>query len=243
MARAARSIAVEQSPLVGFGRVAALELPDCRPRLIDLDPAAAQSLPRRGGCSHWQTSCSPQAPARSRLSQRPAFCRSACPPLIGRIASSTQAAARLAIPTGPFQLRITQAGSFDALEVCAGRSRAARAGAGRNRGPCDRPQFQRRAESARPLPRNQGRDRAAGHRSLRRRHRGGRGREPIQGRRRSVRRRAVCVCIARPHGRVCARSKAEVDRPRCGLHDSDYVPHRLLRSWFGSPRCNRASGC
>ena len=30
-------IAVEQSPLVGFGRVAAMELPDLRPRLVDLD--------------------------------------------------------------------------------------------------------------------------------------------------------------------------------------------------------------
>ena len=31
-------IALEQSPLVGLGRVAALELPDLRPRLLDLDP-------------------------------------------------------------------------------------------------------------------------------------------------------------------------------------------------------------
>ena len=33
-------ISVQQSPLLGLGRVAAMELPDLRPRLVDLDPAA-----------------------------------------------------------------------------------------------------------------------------------------------------------------------------------------------------------
>ena len=32
-------IAVQQSPLIGLGRVAALELPDLRPRMLDLDAA------------------------------------------------------------------------------------------------------------------------------------------------------------------------------------------------------------
>ncbi len=35
----ANNIAIEQSPLLGLGRVAAIELPDLKPTLVDLDPA------------------------------------------------------------------------------------------------------------------------------------------------------------------------------------------------------------
>ena len=42
--QSAGRIAVEQSPMIGFGRVAALELPDFRPRLFDLDAAHRQPV-------------------------------------------------------------------------------------------------------------------------------------------------------------------------------------------------------
>ena len=45
---ASSPVAVEQSPLLGMGRVAAMELPDLRPRLVDLDPASVRAADERG---------------------------------------------------------------------------------------------------------------------------------------------------------------------------------------------------
>ena len=128
-------------------------------------------------------------------------------------------------------------------EVCVRRARAARAGPGRNRSSCDRPQLQRRAQGARFVSRHQGRDRAAGHRGVGHGDGRRRRRRSIQGGRRSVRRRAVCVCVACPHGRIRARAQAEVDRPRRGVHDSDHVPHRLLRPGAAGPIAAGRAAC
>ena len=71
----------------------------------------------------------------------------------------------------------------------------------------------------------------------------GEGVDAVPGGRRSVWRRAVCVRVARPHGRVRARAQADVDRPRRGVHDPDHVPHGVLRPGAAGPDCSRASGC
>ena len=47
-------IAVQQSPLLGLGRVAALELPDLRPRLLDLDPTVTLQQMDDVGSGHLQ---------------------------------------------------------------------------------------------------------------------------------------------------------------------------------------------
>ena len=107
-------IAVEQAPLLGLGRVAAMELPDLKPRLVDLDPQniaqgvgeAASQLARELTAVSKESEIAYRGGRRfvARLVRDPAI-----------IASSTEAAA-LTIPAGrPFQLRITQSGSFDAL--------------------------------------------------------------------------------------------------------------------------------
>lgn len=110
------TIAVQQSPLVGFGRVAALELPDFRPRLVDLDSADAKASPYLAAATlagELQTQ-NADGEVSYRNGKR----------YVARLARSSavnsdrvqQGPAQLAVPRGPFQLRITQAGSFDALQ-------------------------------------------------------------------------------------------------------------------------------
>ncbi len=108
-------IAVAQSPLLGLGRVAAMELPDLKPRLVDLDPA---SMPQHAGETasallnellgdSKETEVAYRAGRRyvARLTRDPAI-----------LADDRNANASLTVPTGrPYQLRITQPGSFDAL--------------------------------------------------------------------------------------------------------------------------------
>lgn len=109
-------IAVEQSPLVGFSRVAALELPDLRPRLVDLDAAevARDASASVNSLAAELRNTNNDGEVAYRGGKR----------FVARLTRSSQAdgttpqqaAAKLAIPRGPFQLRITQAGSFDALK-------------------------------------------------------------------------------------------------------------------------------
>jgi NADPH:quinone reductase-like Zn-dependent oxidoreductase/thioesterase domain-containing protein/NAD(P)-dependent dehydrogenase (short-subunit alcohol dehydrogenase family)/acyl carrier protein len=110
-------IAVQQSPLIGFGRVAALELPDLTPRLLDLDPNtiiskqtsdAAMVLAQELSAAVHEGEVAYRKGKRlvARLKRSPSIAAE----------TTTNIAAELAIPRGPFQLRITQAGSLDALK-------------------------------------------------------------------------------------------------------------------------------
>ncbi len=108
-------IAIEQSPMIGFGRVAALELPDLQPRLVDLDiaqfeqqfdelvaslQAEVQNLGDDGEVAYRQGKRYAARLVHSDLA----------------ITTSTERnTAKLTLPRAPFQLRITQPGSFDAL--------------------------------------------------------------------------------------------------------------------------------
>ncbi|MEX0586143.1 MAG: acyltransferase domain-containing protein, partial [Pirellulales bacterium] len=115
---ASSPVAVEQSPLLGMGRVAALELPDLKSRLVDLDPtsvlqhaaAAADTLSQEifGGNSESQIAFRDGKRLVARLTHDPS--------LVAEAAAETSGT--LTVPAGkPFQLRITQAGSFDALRM------------------------------------------------------------------------------------------------------------------------------
>lgn len=109
-------IAVEQSPLVGLGRVAALELPDLRPRLLDLDPnsiskqtsdaAAVVAEELKAAAHEGEVAYRDGKRFVARLERSPSVAAQA----------ATSASAALTIPRGAFQLRITQAGSLDALK-------------------------------------------------------------------------------------------------------------------------------
>ena len=109
-------IAVEQSPLVGFGRVAAIEMPDFKPRLIDLDAivTATQTDAAVVALAAEIQNPNTDGEVAYRHSQR----------YVARLIRSTsidsgesqKASSQMSLPRGPFQLRITQAGSFDALK-------------------------------------------------------------------------------------------------------------------------------
>ena len=74
----AAPIAVEQSPMIGFGRVAALELPDFRPRLVDLDVTQCRSATGRSGRGAGGRNSESKRRRRGRLSRRQALCGPAC---------------------------------------------------------------------------------------------------------------------------------------------------------------------
>ncbi|MEX2092276.1 MAG: SDR family NAD(P)-dependent oxidoreductase, partial [Pirellulales bacterium] len=108
-------IAVEQSPLLGLGRVARMELPDLKPCRVDLDPtsvlehagAAADDLLKEVLANTKESEVAYRAGQRyvARLVRDP-----------GIVAASPDKAASFTVPADrPFQLRITQSGSFDAL--------------------------------------------------------------------------------------------------------------------------------
>ncbi|MEX0612365.1 MAG: SDR family NAD(P)-dependent oxidoreductase, partial [Pirellulales bacterium] len=118
--------AIAQSPLLGFGRVAALELPDFQPRLVDLDPdrLAQRTRDVASALSVELAAAGPrllaQPSARSvegEIAYRGGkryVARLLHEPSLLAEAGSVDAAA-LSVPDGPFQLRITQAGSLDGL--------------------------------------------------------------------------------------------------------------------------------
>ena len=105
------SLAIEQAPLLGLARVAALEHPDLQPRLVDLDPAAAATAAAGDLCGEL-ISASSDGEIAYRGGERYAarLVRDAS------VLADAPAGDELSIPAGkPFQLRITKAGSFDAL--------------------------------------------------------------------------------------------------------------------------------
>jgi acyl transferase domain-containing protein/thioesterase domain-containing protein/NAD(P)-dependent dehydrogenase (short-subunit alcohol dehydrogenase family)/acyl carrier protein len=110
------AVTVEQSPLVGFGRVAALELPDFRPHLVDLDAINSGSLQDEAAVS--------LAAELQNKSVEGEVAYRAGKRFVARLVRSSASdsehakseSAHLSIPRGPFQLRVTQSGSFDALQ-------------------------------------------------------------------------------------------------------------------------------
>jgi acyl transferase domain-containing protein/thioesterase domain-containing protein/NADP-dependent 3-hydroxy acid dehydrogenase YdfG/acyl carrier protein len=108
-------VAAGQSPLSGFGRVAAMELPDLRPRLIDLEASdgtrwatdAASALAAELSAPGSESEIAYRSGRRyvARLVRAPSALQERWSP----------DSATLAIPSGPCQLRIAQAGSLDAL--------------------------------------------------------------------------------------------------------------------------------
>lgn len=105
-------VSVEQSPLIGLGRVAALELPDFSPKLVDLDPANLSSVDLANELLATSKNSENQVAywAAKRYVARLVRDES-----ISRAKAEGESTA-LAIPRGKaYQLRITQPGSFDAL--------------------------------------------------------------------------------------------------------------------------------
>ncbi len=108
-------VAVRQAPLVGLGRVAALEQPDYRTRLVDLDPASVVHHAGEAAVALADELTADRADGEVayRGGQR----------YVARLvhdAALVEAQAAgggtMTIPVGrPFQLRITEPGSFDAL--------------------------------------------------------------------------------------------------------------------------------
>jgi acyl transferase domain-containing protein/thioesterase domain-containing protein/acyl carrier protein len=106
-------IAVAQSPLLGFGRVAALEHPELQSRLVDLDQTGDAQATAMSLADELVTDAN-DGEVAYRGGQRFVARLARESSLIDETAVPSTAA--LAIPHGkPFQLRITQAGSFDAL--------------------------------------------------------------------------------------------------------------------------------
>jgi acyl transferase domain-containing protein/thioesterase domain-containing protein/acyl carrier protein len=111
----ATTIAVEQSPLLGLGRVAAMELPDLRPRLVDLDPASMLQHAGDAGSALLNELLAPsdEAEVAYRAGQRYVARLTRAPALL---VGAQDDSSSLTVPTDrPFQLRISQTGSFDAL--------------------------------------------------------------------------------------------------------------------------------
>ncbi len=108
-------IAVEQSPMIGFTRVAAIELPDLRPTLIDLEQHDGTHLDDSAALLSEQI-LNPINEGEIAFRDGKRF----VPRLIHRKLSDTTSdestSSQLTIPRGAFQLRITQSGSFDALK-------------------------------------------------------------------------------------------------------------------------------
>jgi len=108
-------IAVAQAPLVGLARVSAIEVPDLQPLLVDLDPVAVKS-----DTNDATTLLSAELLAASDESQvayrdgKRYVARLIHDPSLAK-ATSTNDADTFTVPQGPFQLRITQTGSFDGL--------------------------------------------------------------------------------------------------------------------------------
>ncbi len=109
-------IAVEQSPILGFGRVAAMELADFKPRLVDLDPTSGPEQVDKAAAEivNELLSDTKETEVAYRAGQR-YVSRLARDASLATTAAEAKATS-LSVPAGrPFQLRITQSGSFDAL--------------------------------------------------------------------------------------------------------------------------------
>ncbi|MEQ8790735.1 MAG: amino acid adenylation domain-containing protein [Pirellulaceae bacterium] len=109
-------VAVEQTPLWGLGRVAALEHPELRTRLIDLDPAQPTGSQVAGNVDRLIAELAAEADEDQvayRDGQR----------LVARLAATPDAIARddnagMNVPDeGPFRIRLGKPGSIDSLRV------------------------------------------------------------------------------------------------------------------------------
>jgi acyl transferase domain-containing protein/thioesterase domain-containing protein/acyl carrier protein len=108
-------VAVEQSPLIGFARVAAMELPDLRPRMIDLD-AQTELGKGIGELLADELRASDNEGEVAYRGARRFVSRLVRDPTIADSQADGASGQSLAVPAGrPFQLRIQQAGSFDGL--------------------------------------------------------------------------------------------------------------------------------
>jgi acyl transferase domain-containing protein/thioesterase domain-containing protein/acyl carrier protein len=111
-------ISVQQSALLGFGRVAAMELPDLRPRLVDLDAGQlSRNVDAAVSALVDELSAANDGEVAYRQGKRFVARLERNPSLIAEAGKDEGAA--LTIPSGKFQLRITQPGSFDALRFAA----------------------------------------------------------------------------------------------------------------------------
>jgi acyl transferase domain-containing protein/thioesterase domain-containing protein/nucleoside-diphosphate-sugar epimerase len=110
-------VAVEQSPLLGFGRVAAMELPEWRPRIIDLDlvDGASEAEDAAARLAAEFTAPDTADEIAYRGGQRYVARLERAPSLLENSSAADKGA--LSVPQRPFQLRITQAGSLDALRL------------------------------------------------------------------------------------------------------------------------------
>jgi acyl transferase domain-containing protein/NADPH:quinone reductase-like Zn-dependent oxidoreductase/thioesterase domain-containing protein/NADP-dependent 3-hydroxy acid dehydrogenase YdfG/acyl carrier protein len=103
-----------QSPLVGFARVAAIELADLRPRLIDLDPVRLQqSNSQAAALAHELFADDGEGQIAYRGGKRLAARLVRDPSILATIGHNDSSA--MSLPAAPYQLRTTQAGSLDAL--------------------------------------------------------------------------------------------------------------------------------
>jgi acyl transferase domain-containing protein/thioesterase domain-containing protein/acyl carrier protein len=108
------TIAVEQAPLLGLGRVAGMELPDLKPRLVDLDPADVAS--RAGQAASLLVNELLADDKEGEIAYRNGQRYVARLARDVSIVAASADSANLTVPdSGSFQLRITQPGSFDAL--------------------------------------------------------------------------------------------------------------------------------
>ncbi|MCI0335526.1 MAG: SDR family NAD(P)-dependent oxidoreductase [Planctomycetes bacterium] len=108
------AIAIEQSPLLGFGRVAAMELPDLRPRLVDLDPLKLQRAADQATTLAYELAANSDDGEIAYRGGKRFVARLVPDPSIVTNAAANDSTT-LSVPRGPFQLRITQVGSFDTL--------------------------------------------------------------------------------------------------------------------------------
>jgi len=111
---AAQPVAVCQAPLLGFGRVVALELPHLRLRMVDLEHLSVRHpIDAATALAYELVADSAEGEIAYRGGQR-FVARLTREPLLATN-SETVPTAELKVPEGPFQLRITRSGSLDAL--------------------------------------------------------------------------------------------------------------------------------
>ncbi len=200
--------------MIGFGRVAALELPDFRPRLVDLDATKAGLQPAEAATALAAEILNANADGEVayRDGQRFVARLARCKPI--ESATAQQEAAQLAVPRGPFQLRITQAGSFDALKFVPVEREPPGPGQVEIEVRATGLNFSDVLKALGLYPGIKDAIVPLGIEASGRRDRGRRRRDAIHGRRRSDGRRAVRVRVPRPHGRIRAGAQAEINRSR-----------------------------
>lgn len=111
---ATQPVAALQAPLVGFGRVAALELPHLRVRLVDLEHLAVRQPGDTVTALAYEIVADADEGEIAYRSGKRYVARLIREPLLAATSDAGEGGG-LTIPQGPFQLRISRAGSFDAL--------------------------------------------------------------------------------------------------------------------------------